>query len=86
MSAYMLEDRRIVTPKQFHVPRAVTDGRNRRERVYNIPLPCDATDEELQFVTRVAIWMAVLGVTPLILFLIFNSFYPNSLLIPITPN
>lgn len=43
-------------------------------------------DEEAKFVSRAALWMVVLAVTPLILFYIVHFFQPELFLIPITPN
>ncbi len=86
MSVNLLEKRRIANPKRFHDPLTVLDGRRRRARIHRLPLLSVTDDEESKFVTRVAIWMVVLGVTPMILFYIVNFFYPDLLLIPITPN
>ena len=53
-------------------------------RCYSI-LPV-ADDEERKFVANVVTWMAVLAITPWILFYILNFLYPNFLLISIAPN
>lgn len=86
MSVNLLEKRRIANPKRFHDPLTVLDGRRRRELIHRLPLPSVTDEEEMKFVTRAAMWMVILGVTPMILFYILNFFYPDLLLIPITPN
>ncbi|MEZ6053554.1 MAG: hypothetical protein R3C02_19530 [Planctomycetaceae bacterium] len=42
--------------------------------------------DDMAFLLKSVIPLVVLGITPLILFLILNYFYPNLFLIPVTPN
>lgn len=86
MSVNLLEKRRIANPKRFDDPPTVLDGRRRRELIHRLPLASVTDDEEMKFVTRAAMWMFILGVTPMILFYIVNFFYPDLLLSPATPN
>lgn len=86
MSANLIEKRRQSKRKRFHVSQAVVNRRERLELIRRYSIPPVTDDEEETFVVRAAIWMIVLGMTPLILFHIFNFFYPDFLWIPVTPN
>ena len=85
MSKYLIDKPRAFARKRFYVSHTTVDRRRRHEPVRLNPLP-PVTDEEATFVTRAALWMAVLAITPWILFYILNSLHPNFLLISIAPN
>ena len=74
--------RRPVKPTRLHVSHTVGE---RRKLVEHYSLPPVTNDEEMKFVTRAVMWMAIFAVTPWILFHIVNFFYPNFLWIPIAP-
>jgi len=42
-------------------------------------------DEEVRFVTRALIWMALLAMAPLILFYVVTLFYPDIFMISVSP-
>jgi hypothetical protein len=63
----------------------IKERRKRRKLIQRYSLPPVTDDEEMRFSEKAVFWMAVLAVTPLILFHIIYIFYPNFLWIPITP-
>jgi hypothetical protein len=95
MSAHLIDEQSLANPKQStpkpSKPKTITASRtvvNRHERVepirrYSIPPVTD--DEEMRVVKKAVIWMAVLAVTPLILFHIITFFYPDIFMIPVAP-
>lgn len=92
MSAHLIDEQPLIKPKQSTPkPNKITVSRtvvNRHERVepnqcYSIPPVTN--DEEMRLVRNVVIWMAVLAVTPLILFYIITFFYPDIFMIEIAP-
>jgi len=86
MSVNLIDKPRASTSKRYKVSHTVIDRRRRRDpmRCYSIPPVTD--DEERKFVAAAVTWMAVLAITPLILFHILNFLYPDFLLISIVPN
>ncbi|MCA9112270.1 MAG: hypothetical protein KDA52_20110 [Planctomycetaceae bacterium] len=100
MSANQIEERRIFTqtrseptrakperskPKQIPVSRTVVNRRVRVEPIRRYSIPPVTDDEEMRFVRNAVIWMAVIAVTPLILFHIITFFYPDIFMIPVAP-
>lgn len=88
MSVNLWERRCHFGQRPVHVSRFVVDGRKRRDAVPRIPLPdvSDGDDEDRKFVVRSAMWIAVLGVMPLMMFYIISFFYPDFLCFPVTPD
>ncbi len=95
MSAKLIEERRVFKPtrtklerskpRHFSVSRFVVIRRVRVEPIRQYFIPPVTDDKEVRLVTRAVIWMAVLAVTPLILFHINIFFYPNIFMIPVAP-
>lgn len=95
MSASLIEERRASKPTWSELSRSEAEGIrastttiNRTEqtehiRRYSIPPVTD--EEEMRFVKMAAIWMAILGMAPLILFHIVTFFYPDIFMIPVAP-
>ncbi len=86
MSANLIERRRHLAPERLHASHTVIDRRKRREPMEYYSLPPVTDDEEKKFIANAVIWMAVLAITPWILFYILNFLYPDFLIIPIAPN
>ena len=83
MSTNTLRKRRIrkANSPRYYVPATAITRVERRERIHRYPLWLVTDDEEVEFVTRAAMWMMVLGVAPLLLFYIVTFFYPDFFLI-----
>lgn len=86
MSTNLIDKPRASAPNRYKVSHTVIHRRKHRETMEYYPLSPVTDDEETKFVANAAIWLAVLAVTPLILFYVLNFLYPDFLLIPITPN
>ncbi len=63
----------------------IEERRKRRALIQRYSLPPVTDDEEMRFNEKAVFWMAVLAVTPLILFHMINYFSPDFLWIPIAP-
>ena len=86
MSANLIVNHLSVS-NRFPISRTVIVRRKRRESIKRFLHPSFTNDDdERNFIAHAAIWMAVLGITPLILFYILTFFYPDFLWISITPN
>lgn len=90
MSASLIEERflskrQLFKPMRLHASQTVVTPRKRMEPARRIAIPSVTDDEEMKFIKKYVIWMAVLAVTPLTLFCILTFFYPDILLIPIVP-
>lgn len=86
MSANLCETRRRFKSRRFDVSHPVIDRRKWREPIHCLPRPPVTNDEETNFIKRAVMWMAILCVTPLILFHIVTFIYPDLFWIPIAPN
>lgn len=95
MSACLIEERLVADPKRripgrilserIRVSETVVDGRKQQEPTLHYPVPPVTDDDEIEFLTKAVLWMAVLAVTPLILFHILTYFYPDIFMIPVAP-
>lgn len=86
MSASLIEQQRKTKATWLHEFPKPLDRREKQPSNWNRLNSFVSEKEEIAYLGQSIVLIVLLGVTPLVLFLIVYYFHPNLLAIPITPN
>ena len=91
MPVELIEQQRNIKPLPFSSSSQVFNWSEQRKVKHRDTRPAlrinlITESDDMAFLLKAVVPLVVLGITPLILFLILNYFYPNLFLIPVTPN